>query len=59
MIKVNAFDDNNTEFEMWIDPFNISFIIPEEGAIRIDGSFIKVKDESIKELLNILTNVSS
>lgn len=54
MVKVIAYDDNNVEFEMWVDPYSIYFIIPEEGAIRIDGSFIKVKEDSIKELLNIL-----
>lgn len=54
LIKITAFDDNNVEFEMWIDPYEIAFIIPEESAVRIDGSFIKVTEASINLLLEKL-----
>jgi hypothetical protein len=58
-IKVIGIDDNGNAFEMWLDKAAIKFIIPEENAIRIDGSFIKVDDNSMKDLLALLTNEAS
>lgn len=54
LVKITAFDDNENEFEMWIDPFAIKFIIPAENAVRIDGSFIKVTKESLDILYDKL-----
>jgi hypothetical protein len=59
LIRVDAFDDNDVMFDMLIAPSAVTLIIPEEGAVRIDGSFIKLKKESINKLIDILTNEAS
>lgn len=56
MIRLIGHDDNEKEFELYVDPSKVVFLIPEENAIRLDGSFIKVTKDSINKLLNILVD---